>query len=64
MGLVNLKYANEILAKRKEIYLYYKEMLQHRNMTMQLIRKETEYNYCYFPLSSIRKPWCRRLKVT
>jgi dTDP-4-amino-4,6-dideoxygalactose transaminase len=50
MGLVNLKYANEILAKRKEIYLYYKEMLQHRNMTMQLIRKETEYNYCYFPI--------------
>src|SRR5688572_28413943 len=50
MGLVNLKYADEILAKRKELYLYYTENLERLDKELQLIQKNTEYNYSYLPI--------------
>ena len=50
MGLVNLKYADEILAKRKELYLYYTENLERLDKELQLIQKNTEYNYSYLPV--------------
>lgn len=50
MGLVNLKYADELLEKRKALYLDYAEMLQGLNMKMQTIEKEAHYNYAYFPI--------------
>lgn len=50
MGLVNLKYADAILKKRKELFLYYTEMLKDLNMQQQVIQKNTEYNYAYFPV--------------
>lgn len=50
MGLVNLKYADEILAKRKELYLYYTENLERLDKELQLIQKNTDYNYSYLPI--------------
>ncbi len=50
MGLVNLKYIDEILEKRKELYLYYVEKLENLEKQLQVIQKNTEYNHCYFPL--------------
>jgi dTDP-4-amino-4,6-dideoxygalactose transaminase len=50
MGLVNLRYAGDILNKRKEIYLYYKKLLEGLDVQLQEIRKDTEYNHAYFPV--------------
>lgn len=50
MGLVNLKYANDLLRKRKEQYLHYADLLQHMNIQMQTIDKNACYNYAYFPV--------------
>ena len=50
MGLANLEYADEILAKRKELYLLYKEKLQGANLQFQQITDNTDYNYAYFPV--------------
>ena len=50
MGLVNLKYADEILKKRKELFLYYSDSLAGLDMTMQKIQCDSEYNYSYFPI--------------
>lgn len=50
MGLANLKYVDEILAKRKELYLYYAENLERLDKELQLIQKNTAYNYSYLPI--------------
>lgn len=50
MGLVNLKYADELLWRRKEQYLHYAKLLQGLNMEMQAIDKNAEYNHAYFPI--------------
>jgi dTDP-4-amino-4,6-dideoxygalactose transaminase len=50
MGLANLKYADEILAKRKDLYLYYVENLERLEKEWQLIQKNTVYNYSYLPI--------------
>jgi dTDP-4-amino-4,6-dideoxygalactose transaminase len=50
MGLANLKYADEILAKRKELYLYYVENLERLDKQCQVIQKNTTYNYAYLPI--------------
>ena len=50
MGLLNLKYADEILKKRKELFFYYKELLKALDMKLPVIQKHTEYNYSYFPI--------------
>jgi dTDP-4-amino-4,6-dideoxygalactose transaminase len=50
MGLVNLRYAKEILEKRKEIYLYYSKLLEGLDVQLQTICKGTQYNYAYFPV--------------
>jgi len=50
MGLLNLKYIPEILSKRKEQYLYYKNVLKDHGLIFQKINEETEYNYSYFPI--------------
>jgi dTDP-4-amino-4,6-dideoxygalactose transaminase len=50
MGLANLKYADEILAKRKELYLYYVEHLERLEKNLQVIQKNTLYNYSYLPI--------------
>lgn len=50
MGLVNLKYIDEILAKRKEHFLYYNELLKNMQTAQQVITKDSVYNYSYYPV--------------
>ncbi len=50
MGLCNLKYIDDIKAKRKEQYQTYLELLQDSNLKFQQIRNETDYNFSYFPV--------------
>lgn len=50
MGLANLKYADEILAKRKELYLYYVEHLEGLDKQLQVLHKNTAHNHSYFPI--------------
>jgi dTDP-4-amino-4,6-dideoxygalactose transaminase len=50
MGLVNLKYADDLLWRRKEQYLHYAKYLKGLNMQMQTIDKNADYNHAYFPI--------------
>lgn len=50
MGLCNLNYFDEILAKRKEQSLYYKEKLKTLNVTFQILLEGADYNFAYFPV--------------
>jgi dTDP-4-amino-4,6-dideoxygalactose transaminase len=50
MGLCNLKYANEILRKRKEQYLYYREKLNALPLQWQKLAEPDGYNYAYCPI--------------
>jgi dTDP-4-amino-4,6-dideoxygalactose transaminase len=50
MGLANLKYADEILAKRKALYLYYTKHLDGLEIQLQVIPKNVTYNYSYLPV--------------
>ena len=50
MGLTNLKYADAILAKRKEHFLYYNELLKNLDMQQQVINPDAGYNYSYYPV--------------
>ncbi|MGV3706716.1 MAG: DegT/DnrJ/EryC1/StrS family aminotransferase [Arcticibacter sp.] len=50
MGLCNINHIDEILAKRKELSLHYKEMLSNLNVSFQQIGDEEGYNYAYLPV--------------
>jgi dTDP-4-amino-4,6-dideoxygalactose transaminase len=50
MGLVNLKYIGEVLAKRKEQQLHYKEKLQNLNVRFIQLNKDSLFNYAYLPI--------------
>lgn len=50
MGLVNLNYADSILKRRKEVSLYYAEVLKPLDKRLPTIQKHAEYNYSYFPI--------------
>jgi dTDP-4-amino-4,6-dideoxygalactose transaminase len=50
MGLCNLKYTDQVLARRKEQYLYYVDLLKNVPIKMQKISINTDYNYSYFPI--------------
>lgn len=50
MGLVNLKYADEILDKRKRQFLFYSEVLEGLQKRQQLLQKNSSYNYSYYPV--------------
>lgn len=50
MGLVNLRYIDKILSKRKSLYLQYMEILDNRDIAFQKITNNSEYNYAYFPV--------------
>ena len=49
MGLSVLKYADEIIEKRKQNFLVYEENLSHLFLT-QRIRDKTDINFSYIPL--------------
>jgi dTDP-4-amino-4,6-dideoxygalactose transaminase len=50
MGLCNLKYTGEILAKRKEQSLYYDELLKDLHVQHIVIQKGCGFNYAYYPI--------------
>lgn len=50
MGICNLRYIEDILAKRKKLSLYYDGILSELNFTRQKIIKGTSYNYAYYPI--------------
>jgi dTDP-4-amino-4,6-dideoxygalactose transaminase len=50
MGLANLKYVNDVLEKRKQLYLYYVDHLGALDKTLQSIQKHTDFNYAYLPV--------------
>lgn len=49
MGICNLVYIDEIIAKRKEITRVYDSFLAQQ-FRRPLISKETQYNYSYYPI--------------
>jgi len=63
MGLANLKYADEILAKRKELYLYYVENLERLDKQCQVIQKNTAYNYAYLPILLPTEEQIRKIEL-
>jgi dTDP-4-amino-4,6-dideoxygalactose transaminase len=50
MGLVNLRYIEDILLKRKEASTYYDTYLQYVKAFKPAITPDTTYNYAYYPL--------------
>lgn len=50
MGLVNLRYIEDILLKRKEASAYYDSYLQNLKAVKPVITPDTLYNYAYYPL--------------
>lgn len=50
MGLCNFKYLDQIFSRRKEQWLYYKELLKSMDMQFMTIMPDTVFNYSYFPL--------------
>ena len=51
MGMTNLKYLDEIIAKRKSDYNYYQSILiEKKGLKFQKISDNTDYNGSYFPV--------------
>ena len=50
MGLCNLKYINDILKKRKQIWDSYNKRLAHAGLGSIKINKDAGFNYAYYPV--------------
>ncbi len=50
MGLVNLRYANSILAKRKNDHALYDQHLNRLNLQKPYIGDKAAFNYAYYPV--------------
>jgi dTDP-4-amino-4,6-dideoxygalactose transaminase len=50
MGLVNLKYIDAILEKRKALSQNYDQLLEGLNIRKQRIEANTDFNYSYYPV--------------
>ncbi|HVX48508.1 MAG TPA: DegT/DnrJ/EryC1/StrS family aminotransferase [Chitinophagaceae bacterium] len=50
MGLVNLRYVNDILLKRRQLYEYYLDCFDGYNVQLQQVSGDAQYNYGYFPV--------------
>lgn len=50
MGLVNLRYVDEILEKRKIMYLYYNKCLNNLDKQNIEILEGSTFNYAYYPI--------------
>ena len=50
MGLVNLRYIDDIIRKRKEQYLLYIELLGDAALQFQHVPETVTYNYSYMPV--------------
>jgi dTDP-4-amino-4,6-dideoxygalactose transaminase len=49
MGIANLKYASNILEKRKKQWIFYREKLESKISVLELL-DEKGYNFAYFPV--------------
>ena len=50
MGLVNLKYVDQIIATRKALSAHYDKFLKTFQGVKPTISKDVEYNYAYYPV--------------
>ena len=50
MGLVNLRYVDEILAMRKKLSLYYDQALAHIDVRKIQLNPDGQFNYSYYPV--------------
>jgi dTDP-4-amino-4,6-dideoxygalactose transaminase len=50
MGLLNIKYVNKILKKRKELSLYYHEKLKLVDHQKPKLTEHSTYNFAYYPI--------------
>ncbi len=50
MGLCNLPHINELLEKRKKLYMHYLYRLNKLDVQFQKIENPDDYNYAYFPV--------------
>lgn len=50
IGLSLLPYINEIIAKRKQVCDLYDSLLENTNVQKLNLRKETDWNYSYYPI--------------
>lgn len=50
LGIVNLKYIESIIVRRKEIITFYLENLNFDKLSTIKIRDKTDWNYSYFPI--------------
>ncbi|RDC55822.1 DegT/DnrJ/EryC1/StrS family aminotransferase [Pedobacter chinensis] len=50
MGLCNLKYIDDILLKRKQVWEHYAESLKNHDLQILEIDGNVSYNYAYFPV--------------
>lgn len=50
MGLVNLKYVDDIIAKRKSLSEHYDKYLKNFKGGKPKVAKDVNYNYAYYPL--------------
>jgi dTDP-4-amino-4,6-dideoxygalactose transaminase len=50
MGIVNLRYIEEIICQRKEVCEYYDDRLSSFKITRPVIPANVKYNYSYYPV--------------
>jgi dTDP-4-amino-4,6-dideoxygalactose transaminase len=50
MGLVNLKYIDEIRDKRKELSAYYDKKLERLSKTTPVLLEGSQFNFAYYPI--------------
>jgi len=50
MGICNLKYIDDILAKRKKDAMLYLSFLKNTSLSFPVIKENEEHNYAYFPV--------------
>lgn len=50
MGLANLKYVDEILARRRELSEYYDYALRNLRVRRPILNQHAHYNYSYYPI--------------
>jgi dTDP-4-amino-4,6-dideoxygalactose transaminase len=50
MGLAVLPYMETILAERKRVVEAYQEVLEESSLRLLTVRRETDWNYSYFPV--------------
>lgn len=55
MGVVNLKYINQILVQRKALCQHYDTWLKRPSITHQTINPQSNFNYAYYPVVFINE---------